>query len=381
MRCSAGVLGLLSVLLLCPLLLSGEGLTARAPRLSGSINEEALQRFKSHSAPLISSDGTIAVRSLCPERLAYRYPVLRFADEVRRNFSEAVFPIGSRDYPLSIELGAETEPVTTFERRIFRIQGDFSQLIIRIPNPDTVSLEALRVAIVEAQLREDIRAIKGSYAALKLPSWFIEALVDASRNSLWRAEAYEIAHKSYEAGALPTLDEFFLKDTPPQKEVAACFACWVLELNAKNPSALLTTEWTQGAVVGFASDMAWTQWFEGQESKVFMPGLLTRSQFARWKAALDTPTSIEVALTMTERLSRDALGKPQSFRDLTSLYLKAYGAYVTGDEAAYTTFRAQADAVSALLEKHFEANALLYDASQVPAEGMTLTPVSTGDAP
>ncbi len=360
-------------------LLMGESLSDRAPRLSGAINEAALQRFKSHSTPLISADGTVAVRSLCPERVMYRYPVLRFADEVRRNFAEEVFPIGSRDYPLSIELGAETEPLTTLEKRILRLSDNFSQLIIRIPNPDTVSLDTLRVAIVEAQLREEIRAVKGSYAALKLPPWFIEALVDASRSSLWRAEAYETAHKVFEADTLPTLEQFFVQSTAPSKEVAACFAMWVLELNAKDPKALLTADWTQMAIVGFESDMGWTRWFEGQASKVFMPGLLTRSQFARWKNALRAPATPEMAVAITETLSRDAMGKPQIFRDLTALYLKAYGAYAMGDTAAYDELRAEADAAAAHLDKHFESNALLYDASQVPSEGNSSAPSATGE--
>ncbi len=373
----------LPFLLICtciaPASLSGETLAERAPRLSGTINQEALQRVKSISAPLISFDGTVSVRSLSPERTGYRYPVLRFAEAVRREFAEAVFPIGSRDYPLSIEIGNTTEAITTLDRRIFRIPGDFSQLIIHIPNPDTVSLDDLRTAIIEAQLREDIRALKGSYAALKLPQWFIEALGNASRDSLWRAEAYEAAHKYYAAGTLTTLDEFFLSEARPPKEVAACFAVWVLERNVDNHQALLTANWTPADIVGFAHDREWVAWFKSQEAKVFMPGLLTRSQFARWKSELIEPTSIPLALELSENLTRNALGKPATFRDLTTLYLEAYGAFATGDHAAYTALRTQADEACALLDKYFETNALLYDASDAPVDGTSITP-SSGDA-
>ncbi len=375
LRCALATL----LLSLVAVSLHGDTLSERAPRLTGSINEAALQRFKTTTAPLISADGTVAGRSLSPERFAYRYPILRFAEDTRRSFAETVFPIGVREYPLSIEIGTETEPLTTLDRRIFRVPGDFSQLVIRIHNPDTVSLDTLRTAIVEAQLREELRAQTGNYAGLKLPTWFVEALVDASRDNLWRAEAYEIAHKRYKDGTLPTLDEFFLPDATPPKEVAACFATWVLERNAANRKALLTAEWKPETILGLVTDQTWLNWFERQEGRVFMPGLLTRSQYERWKKGLLAPTSTEMAVELTETLTRDALGRPQPFRDLTFLYLKAYGAFATADVEGYKTLRAQADEARVFLDKHFETNPLLYDASDVPAEGVFLSPTPTGD--
>ncbi len=357
----------LALFLLC-VCFAGSGM-GQATRFTGGVNEAALQRFQVSTTPLLSADGMISVRSLVPERSGYRYPVLRFADAVRRNFSERVFPIGSRDFPLAIELGAETNVVAKIERRHLRTEDGFSQLIIRVPNPDTVDLDLLRVAVAEAQLRESARAQGGSYTSLTWPKWLIAAMVDASRNNTWRAEAYETARELYDAGSFPTVDECFkASEAPVSKEFAAFFAMWLLELHRKDPVALLTMPWNRFSVVGLETDRAWEEWFVSRDATVFVPGLLTRSQYARWKKGLVEPEDVGEAMQLSSDLTREAMGKPPAFRDLTYLYLKAYGAFATGHADEYQRLRAEADEAAATLDVYFRNEPLLFAPSTTPYE-------------
>ncbi len=358
----------------------GETLAERAPRFSGMVNEAALQRFQVSTTPLLSADGKISVRSLVPERAGYRYPVLRFADAVRKNFSERVFPIGSREFPLAIELGAETNVVAKIERRHLRTGDGFSQLIIRVPNPDTVDLDLLRVAVVEAQLREAARAEKGSYAALTWPAWLVAAMVDASRNNTWRAEAYELARQHYDRGDFPMATQFFdVGWEPSSKEIAAFFAMWLLERNREKPEGLITTPWQRFAFLGLATDEEWENWFKGLDATIFVPGLLTRSQFARWKQSLIEPKAVEEAMALSTTLTREAMGKPSAFRDLTYLYLKAYGAFAMGHAEDYKRLRAEADDACKMLELYFVTEPLLFAPSTTPMEEGASSAPSNGD--
>ncbi len=370
------------LLCLCAIVVFGvvERSFAAEAGVAPAINEAALHHIKTQTAPLIAADGTFTVRSLSAERAHYRYPVLRFAGTVQDHFSERIFSIGSRDFPLAIELGTQTNAVASIERRSIRTNDGFHQLIIRIPNPDTVDLDVLRKAIVEAQLREAARASKGHYGAFTWPAWFLEAMVDASRNGVWKAEAYERAALDYEAGAFPSVDDFFKPNwTPPSREMAAFFAMWILEHHRDHPKRLITTPWNTFAFIGLTPPSAWEEWFLAQASKVFMPGLLTRTQYRRWKADLVLPKDVNEAVQIARDLTREALGKPQTFHDLTSLYLKAYSAFMVGDQARYETFRAEADDAAKILDAYFETNAILFVPSETPSDTFSLSPLSNGD--
>ncbi len=348
---------------------------ARSPRFAGMVDESAVARFKALPPPVQSSDGAIFVGVTSPARAGMRWPVLQFAETVRSNFAALFLPLGSPNAPLSIELGSETNQVSTLRRRTLRTADGFSQLIIQVPNPDTVDLELLRVAVVEALLREAARKQGGSYGSLKWPTWFIEAAVDASRGSVQRAEAYErlcALRQSGETQGLQ-LDDFFT-ETPPPKDFASFFAQWVFQragvATTQGRARLLTQPWSRADILESATDAAWVAWLDGQSDTVFMPGVLTREQFTRWAAAHTRPTSVEEAQAEAERLSRFAVGRPKLFRDATELYLRALAAYMTGDTDAYQALYQQAQEGQAILANYFRRVAFLADDSDAPAEEM-----------
>lgn len=365
-----------------PLMGAAQGLAERSPRFAGMVNEPAVARLKALPPPVQSNDGTVFVGASTAERAALRWPVLRFVDTVRANFAEVFLPLGSTTSPLSVELGAATNRVETVERRTLRTPDGFSQLIIRVPNPETVDLEALRLAVVEALLRERARAAGGTYASLTWPAWFVAAAVDASRGGVWKAEAYERLRAAGNAPETPgwRLDDFF-SAAPPPREAAAFFALWLFQRTGGKTvggrAALLTAPWTRADIVGSASDAAWQAWLEGLESTVFLPGVLTRSQFARWAATLAEPKTPQEAMALSEQVSRFAVGRPQVFRDLSELYLRAYAAAALGKTEDYTALRAQADEAKAFLEAHLRRQPVLSDEAQEPHPGATPpTPLS-----
>lgn len=361
-----GAVEVFALLALCPAFGRAQGLAERAPRFAGMVNEAALGRLKALPPPIQSSDGKVFVGVTTPERAALRWPVLRFVDTVRGNFAEVFLPLGSTESPLSLELGSVTNRVETVERRTLRTPDGFSQLIIRVPNPETVDLDVLRLAVVEALLREQARSVGGSYGSFTWPEWFLSAAVDASRGGVWRAEAYE---RLRAAGDTPQtagwrLDDFF-SSTPPPREAAAFFAQWLFQRaggrTVKQRMALLTAPWTRASIVGGATDSEWRAWLLGQEDTVFMPGVLTRSQFTRWVSELKDPKTAEEAMAQSKRLSRFAVGRPQAFRDLTELYLRAYAAAALGQTETYAELRAQADEAKTFLETYLRRNPVLSD--------------------
>lgn len=336
------------------------------------INESAVARLKALPPPVQSNDGSVFVGASTVKQAALRWPVLRFVDTVRANFAEVFLPLGSTTSPLAVELGAETNRVETVERRTLRTPDGFSQLIIRVPNPETVDLEAFRLAIVEALLRERARATGGSYGSLTWPAWFVTAAVDASRGGMWKAEAYErlLAAGSTQETPGRRLDDFF-SATPPPREAAAFFASWLFQRaggkTVEGRAALLTTPWRRTDIVGKTTDAAWQAWLEGLESTVFLPGVLTKSQFTRWAATLADPKTPREAVTLSEHISRFAVGRPQIFRDLTELYLRAYAAAALGKTGEYTALRAQADEAKAFLEAHLRRQPVLSDEAKEAA--------------
>lgn len=357
-----------------PSAMGAQGLAERSPRLAGMVDGAAVARLKAIPPPVQSNDGTVFVGAATAVRAALRWPVLRFTDTVRANFAEVFLPLGSTASPLSVELGADTNRVETVERRTLRTPDGFSQLIIRVPNPETVDLDVLRLAVVEALLRERARAKGGSYASLTWPAWFVAAAVDASRGSVWKAEAYE---RLCAAGMGPEapgqrLGDFFAEGgKPPPREIAAFFALWVFQRaggkTVRGREDLLTAPWVRSAIVGDASDDAWRAWLGGLGDTVFLPGVLTRSQFARWSADLSEPQNAREAVALSERLSRFAVGRPQAFRDLTELYLRAYAARALGKAEEYAVLRARAEEAKAVLEDHLRRHPVLSDEPPVAA--------------
>lgn len=327
------------------------------------VNEAAIERFKSLPGPMQSADGALYVACQSPDRANLRWPVLRFAEGVRENLSDAFVPLGTADAPLLIVLGTETNRVASVTRRSVGAADGFSQLAIHVPNPETVDLEVFRERIAEALLRERARSVAGAYASLQWPEWFIRAVVDASRGNVWRAEAYEKAHDLFAKGELPPIDAFFAPDANPPREVAAFFAQWVLERNASEAdrTTLLTARWVRPAVLGAVEDDAWPAWFRAMEDTIFVPGTLTRSQFERWTALLTEPKDAQDAVRISNDLTRYAVGRPKAFRDLTALYLSAYGAFATGDTETYRIRRTEADSSRDLLAHILSLKPILED--------------------
>ena len=343
-------------------------------------------------APMQSADGTLYVGCQTNDRAPMRAPVLRFAETVKRHFEADFLPLGSVESPLSILLGSETNAVSTLVKDRFTLRDQsFSQLIIRVPNPDTVDLELLRTAIIEALLRERTRALAGSYAALTWPPWFLQGAVDASKGNLALAEACERVFALREAGALPAPEALFAPGAPaPDPAVAACFARWLLTLNAKaytpregesaaeitsaintlrrdrtlSLEALLTTPWTAEAILPLDAAARWGSWLDERERAVLLPGVVTRSQFARWRASLACPDSPEAARALSDRLSREAVGKPQPFCDLTELYLRACAAAVVGDAFRAAALWSEADEAAGVLAAHLQREPILQQTPQ-----------------
>lgn len=344
-------------------------------------------------SPMQSADGTLYVGCQSNERAPLRGPVLRFAENVKRHFEADFLSLGSAESPLSIMLGSETNAVSTLVKDRFALRDNsFSQLIIRVPNPDTVDLELLRTAIIEALLRERSRALAGSYTALTWPPWFLQGAVDASKGNLALAEACERVFALREAGALPTPEALLAPGAPaPDPAVAACFARWLLTLNAqaytpregetsaeitcaintlrrdrsRSLEALLTTPWTAEAILPFDAAARWNAWLDERERAVLLPGVITRSQFARWRAGLALPESPEAARALSERLSREAIGKPQPFCDLTELYLRACAAVSLGETFRAAALWSEADEAAQLLTLHLQHTPVL---QQTPKE-------------
>lgn len=334
--------------------------------------------------PLQSGDGQLFVACEDGARAPLRGAVLRFAENVCAHFAETFTPIGSRESPLSIVLGTATNDVTTVQRRRIATADGFSQLILRVPNPETVDLEALRTAIVEAQLRERARALGGTYTALTLPEWFVQGAIDASRGNEWQASAGARVLQLKEEGALPGVETFFTTSGAKiEPEVAAFFARWVFALRreeakaksagrdaraetARRLEALIVTPWEREAVIGQATDEAWKAWVDGLEGVVFAPGVLTKAQFARWSARVVRPADGAQAKQLAEFLTRSAIGKPQPFRDVTELYLRACAASATGEREAFEGLWQEAELARKMLEAHLNRKGVL-ETEPVPA--------------
>lgn len=361
-RFLAAVAALVALVPTAPALAQAQRPAMRAPRAAGAIDEEALARFRATPPPIQSADGTLYVSCASATRATMRWPVLRFVERVRENLAETLTPLGSQEMPLLVQLGDATTRVETLERRTLRADDGLSQLVIRVPNPETVNLEALREAVAEALLRQRARDLAGSYGALRWPGWFIRAAVDASRGNVWRAEAYEQVHAALEAGTLPKPDVFFAEKVTPSREIAAFFADWVFGLaDPKRREALIVAPWTRASILGNVTDKAWEDWVHGLEDAIFMPGLMTRAQFLRWATGLTEPKDAAEAQAITRRLTLQAAGRPRVLRDLTELYLRAYAAFATGDAAAYKRLRAEADEARAMIETHLKVRPVLAD--------------------
>lgn len=352
------------LLLLITAVSGAETLTERVPRFAGLVNEVELNRVRTLAAPIISSEGDIYVTTTDPTRAALRWPVLRFATRTMEALEKDFYPIGSRDFPLAIELGSETNAVTTLRRDRIQTADGFSQLIIRIPNPNTVDLDALRVAVVEASLREEARRLGGGYSALKWPKWFLQGVVDATQGPLWQIEAYERLQTQIATTGLPQIAAFFSAETPPSREAAAFFARWIVEKRQGDVSEersaqqvlskLVVTEWTPEAVLQMETQASWEAWIQNLDNRVFLPGVLTKSQFMRWRSRVYPALSPRDAQAQRTYLLREMVGRPKPFVDLTLLYLKATDALVANNqEEAWKRFTAAEEAATFLLS-HLE---------------------------
>ncbi|MEG1788710.1 MAG: hypothetical protein RR133_05605 [Kiritimatiellia bacterium] len=322
-------------------------------------------RFLETPLPLQSRDGCVYVGCVTPERAPLRWPVLKFVDTVRNGLEREFIPLGVSQSPLSIVLGAETNAVTTVERRVIRSNG-FSQLVIRVPNPETVDLDVFRVAIAEALLREKARALGGDYAALQWPQWFIRAVMDGARNNDWKSAAYEVMASEVDANRLPDVAYFFSPGISPNREVASFFAQWVLtscrRVKVEDLAKFLTVPWEKTAVLGSTTNAEWNAYVQRLSTVVFVPGTLTLPQLRRWRTALVTPRSVEEALQIAQSLPRASIGRPTPLRDLAILYAQAYATFARGELEMYREQRHAADEAADFLEQHLKRIGTLLEA-------------------
>jgi hypothetical protein len=354
------------VSLLSMVLLFGSAYAQTTPATSST-----RQRIPS---PMLSSSGKFSVGCQTEQRESYRWPVLKFVENVVENFEASFVPVGSTEFPLYVVLGTSTdEKDTHVVRRTLTVSNAFSQLAIGIPNPDVVDLELLRVAIVEALLREECRTRTGAYATFAWPEWFVRGMTYASFGNVWKAQAYEIVLKDLEAGSLPTLDALFNdKSLKISNETAAFFAMWVMQARSnKSRYQTISAPWAPEHFVGTPlseqKEAEWHQWILGLQDKVFVPGALTARYFDRWQAELVAPTSREEVIRITDYLTRNVIGRPQLFRDLTVLYLEAYVAWLQKGDEGYQPLRKKADEAALILKEHLTRNSILVDEALTPA--------------
>lgn len=347
-----------------------ETLTERVPRFAGLVNEAELTRVRSLTAPMVSSSGDVYVTARDSSRAALRWPVLRFATTTLTRFEESFYDIGSRDSPLSIELGSATNAVTTVSRDRVQTADGFSQLIIRVPNPHTVDLDVLRVAILEASLREEARRRAGGYSALKWPRWFLQGAVDATQGPLGLIEAYEGLQSEIAETGYPPLTGFFASPEPPSRPAAAFFARWILErrraraledpaISPSPPELLVTAPWTAEAVLDTATQAEWETWIRDLDRRVFLPGVLTKSQFLRWRKEIRRDLPPETAREQRRMLVREMVGRPKPFVDLTYLYIRATDALIAGQPLAAMEQFTEADEAADFLQEHFDRTGCL----------------------
>lgn len=327
-----------------------------APLLAAK--NETLSRLKALPPPLQSASGKLFVSVQSADRAALRWPIMRFAETVSTHLSDTFMPLGSASSPLSIEIGTATNAVTKIERRIFSTGDGFAQLVIRIPNPETVDLEVLREAVGEALLREKTREHAGSYGAFKWPKWWLQAVLNASKGNVWKAEAFERLQTEIATSGAPSVSQLLTKGDQCSAEATAFFATWLLEetdyKRLDRRVALLTSPWDAETMAATLDEAAWQAWLKAQESVVFLPGTITYSQFVRWKESLTPPTSPADAMKRTQAISRAMIGRPKPFCDLSDLYFRAYAAYLNGGLEAYLPLRQDADAAADILEQHLK---------------------------
>lgn len=361
-----GFLFLLLILATCS---GAQTLPERGKRFAGLINEAELKRIRSLAGPMISGEGDIYVISSDPTRVALRWPVLRFATRTMEALEKEFYSVGSRDFPLTIELGSETNEVTTLRRDRIQTADGFSQLIIRVPNPHTVELDALRVAIVEASLREEARRLRGKYSALKWPKWFLQGVVDATQGALWQIEAYERLQTQIAADGIPELTAFFADDAAPTREAAAFFARWIMEKRRAAVSEgyssreilsdLVVADWTHDTVLQLETQESWAAWLQQLDNRVFLPGILTKSQFLRWRSQVHPALSPKDAKDQRTYLLREMVGRPKPFLDLTILYMRATDALIAGKQEESWQYFTEAEEAASFLMEHLEREGLI----------------------
>lgn len=339
-----------AVLLLLPL----SALRAADAPVRPASPEELARRLNALPTPLQSADSAIFVSCATPERADLRWPILSFANTTRENLSDRLRPIGSSKSPLAIVIGNSKDPETGIRRRQNRV-GTYANLIIDIPNPDTVDLDLLRTAIAEALLREDVRSRTGRYGDFRWPNWFILAVLDTVNNAEWQAAAYESLLAQREAGTVPTVPELFAGIAPPTREVAFFFARWVLGLRRQTPDGIDklidTPSWSSADVLGTLGDADWQAYLDLQKNTVFAPGILSLAQFRRWREAARQPADAKDARAIIQELLRGTIGRPKPLQELCTLYSRAYAAFIAGDEESYARLRIQADDAAAMLEQ------------------------------
>ncbi len=336
--------------------------------LWGANATDKLAPWKTLPTPLQSSDSALFVTCATPKHADLRWPVLSFANRARERIERRIRPIGHAQYPLSIILGSVEEPRTDFIRRQMR-SGDYCHLILEIPNPATVDLDALEVGIAEALLRESVRGRTGKYSAFRWPAWFIRGILDMSRDAEWQAAAYEVLAQDEAAKQIPSVDALFA-GVEPKREVGFFFARWVLSLYAYDASgrqALPEAEaWEAEHIIGDAGNRHWEAYVYQQRDTIFAPGILSLTQFQRWRRSALEPQSLADIRPLQEALLQLTLGRPKVLQELCTLYLHAYAVYNEEDKSAYLEARRAADEAADLLEQTLKQTGSVVEKNALP---------------
>lgn len=345
--------------LLCHTLVVAQGVDVAAK------TEAAVARIKARPTQLTNRNGTIVVSCATHERANFRWPISTFAERVLEALNKDYLPLGSNVSPLAIEIGIDTNAVTTLRRRVFRTSDGYSHLILQIPNPDTVDLTLLREGIAEGLLREKVREQVGSYQDYTWPKWWLTALLNATRNNADTLEAYDRLQVAIRANGAPTLESLFKRTGTPLPEADWFLARWMLTNTVyQSPEKrlqLLTEPWSAEKLLETLSEAEWQKWLKQQDSIIYVPGVITYTQFLGWQERLITPTSLAEAKDTFTELARFAIARPQAFQDLTTLYLNAYLAYRENNSAEYERLRQAADLEAARFEQHLRQVRFLQD--------------------
>lgn len=184
-------------------------------------------------AAITSSDGSFSVAAPSATA-AYRAPVLTFAQTVKRDLQRATrLTFTAPAHPIAIVLGEATNDAGVAGVRLPHLTGGAYERL-DVPDPEHVDLDAIRLTLTQALLREWLMAARSNSLAASPrlpPDWFLGGLArHASR--LHRQADFENVYDRWARQRLPDLTAcwaFAPSVAVQHPALPAVLAAWLLE--------------------------------------------------------------------------------------------------------------------------------------------------------